>query len=253
MSKPQFPIGIQLYTVRDACKDDFKGTLKAIAEMGYNAVEFAWNYGGLEPQELAAYLKSLNLRVAGMHVSLEEIANPASDSYRYAAALKTPCLTTSLAGQVEKDWVETVKKVDQAGRVALSKGVAFTYHNHAQELARIPAAGGKTALDYMRDHTDPKAVLFELDTFWIKKGGEEPLATIRNFKGRAKQIHLKDMDPADQTFTEVGNGLMDLPGIFKAAMEAGSEWVIVEQDTCKRPALDSARISITNLKKAGLA
>lgn len=253
MSNKQFPIGIQLYTVRDACQADFKGTLKAIAAMGYDAVEFAFVYGGMQPQELADFVKSLKLKTAGMHVSLEDIANANSESYRYAAALKSPCITTSLAGEVEKDWVATVKKVDIAGRVALSKGVVFTYHNHAQELSKIAVAKGKTALDYMRENTDPKAVQFELDTYWIKKGGQDPVATIQNFKGRAKQIHLKDMDPTDSSFAEVGTGLMDLPGIFKAAKAAGSEWVIVEQDTCKRPALESAKISIDNLKKAGLA
>lgn len=253
MSKKPFPIGIQLYTVRDACQADFKGTLKALAAMGYDAVEFAFVYGGLQPQELADFLKSLKLKTAGMHVTLDDIANPSSDSYRYAAALNTPCLTTSLAGEVAKDWVGTVKKVDQAGKVALSKGITFTYHNHAQELALIPEAKGKTALDYMRENTNAQAVQFELDTYWIKKGGQDPVATIRNFKGRAKQIHLKDMDPKDSTFAEVGTGLMDLPAIFKAAGEAGAEWVIVEQDTCKRPPIESAKISIDNLKKAGLA
>jgi sugar phosphate isomerase/epimerase len=61
------------------------------------------------------------------------------------------------------------------------------------------------------------------------------------------------MDRTDGSFTEVGNGLMDLKAIFEAGLYVGAQWVIVEQDTCKRPSLESARISIENLRKAGLA
>lgn len=242
-------IGIQLYTVRDALQKDFKGTLKAIADMGYHGVEFAWNYGGLKPRELATYLQSLGLQAAGCHTSLDEMLNPRSDTYAYARALNCSFLTTSLAGEVQKDWTATVDRMVQAGAAAFSQGFTFTYHNHAQELAEV---NGVIALDQVLARSG-SLVQFELDTYWIKKGGQDPVATIRRYAGRAPEIHLKDMDKTDGTFTEVGYGLMDLPGIFKAMETSGARWLIVEQDTCKRPALDSAKMSVDTLKKAGLA
>ena len=243
-------VGIQLYTVRDACKADFKGTVKALAEMGYDGVEAAGNYGNMEPEEFAAFLKDLRLELCGQHTGLELIQNPAGKPYAYAKALNCPYLTTSLCGHVEKDWLRIIGECEKAGKVAASQKCLFTYHNHAQEFARID---GQYALDLLYAKTDAAAVQGELDTFWIKKGGVDPVAYIRKYPRRVPQIHLKDMDPADQTFTEVGNGLMDLPGIFAAAKDVGTSWVIVEQDTCKRPPLESAKISIDNLKKAGLA
>lgn len=238
------PVGIQLYTVRDACKDDFKGTLKALAEMGYQGVEFAWAYGGLAPHDLARYLHSLGLHAAGFHTSLEEILNPRSETYAYARALNGAFLTTSLCGEVAKNWPATVDRMAQAAEVAFSQGCVFTYHNHAQEMALL---NGVIAEDMiLRRHS---LVQFELDTYWIRKGGQDPVTTIRRYAGRAPQIHLKDMDPGDQSFTEVGRGNMDLPGILTAAEEGGARWIIVEQDTCKRPPLDSAKISIESLKK----
>ena len=244
-----FHLGIQLYTVRDVCAKDFKGTLKALAAMGYQGVEFAGDYGKLDPKELAAFLKESKLVAAGMHVSLADIQDSNSPSYQYAKAIKSPFLTTSLCGQVGPQWKQTIAEVAKAGAVAKAQGLVFTYHNHAQEFQLVD---GKIAQDMMFEQTDRGAVSFELDTYWIKAGGQDPIAYINKFAGRVPQVHLKDMDPVDRTFTEVGAGLMDLPAIFAASKKAGAQWIIVEQDTCKRLSIDSARISATNLKKTGL-
>lgn len=238
-------IGIQLYTVRQDCAKDFKGTLSAIAKMGYKSLEFAGNYGNMAPQELAAFVSSLKLTTAGLHVSLEDIANPQSMTYAYATALKAPHLTTSLAGHVAKDWKGIIPKVAEASAVAKSKGFQFTYHNHAQEFEKID---GIYAQDMLFQQTDPKTVHFELDTFWIAKGGENPVSYITKYAGRLPEVHLKDMDPSDKSFTEIGNGTMDLPAIFEASKKAGARWMIVEQDSGKRAMMESAEISIRNLK-----
>ena len=243
-------LGIQLYTVRESCAKDFKGTLTTLAKMGYQAVEFAGNYGDMPPDELASFLKSLKLKTAGMHVSLQDIADPASKTYSYAEALHAPCLTTSLAWEVEKDWKGTIKQVARAASVALGKGRQFTYHNHAQEFMKVD---GIYAQDMLFQQTDPKAVQFELDTYWIAKGGEDPVAYITAYAGRLPQVHLKDMDPADGSFTEVGNGTMNLPAIIEASKKSGARWLIVEQDNGKRPMMESAEISIRNLKDRRLA
>lgn len=245
----KMPIGIQVFTVRNELKADFKGTAKALAEMGYEGVELGSEYGGMAPKELAAFLKSAGLRVPGIHSSTVEISNPASALYDYLAATGARFVTVSRDRDVEKNWDATIREIDAAAKVARSKGVQFTYHNHMLEFTKI---GGKYALDILFERTDSKTVQCELDTYWIKKGGEDPVSYIRKYKGRCPEIHLKDMDPSDGSFTEVGNGLMDLPAIFKVAAEVGATWMIVEQDRWTRPPMESARISIENLKKAGL-
>lgn len=244
-------LGIQLYTIRTNLEQDFTGSLKELAKMGYQGVEFAGNYGKMQPEELAAFLKETGLECCGLHTSLAEIGNAASKSYAYAKALQCSYLTTSLCGEVEKDWAATIEQVKEAAAVARGAGYLFTYHNHAQEFARID---GEYALDQLYSQTDPQDVQAELDVYWIKKGGEDPVPYLRKYAGRVPQIHLKDMDREDGSFTEVGEGLMDLPAIYQAGADIGAEWVIVEQDVSKRDsALESAKISIDNLKKAGLA
>jgi sugar phosphate isomerase/epimerase len=228
-----------LYTVRQAAKQDFKGTLKQLAEMGFKGVEFAGIYGDMEPADLAAFLKEIGLKCCGQHVGTDSIINPESKAYAYAKALKCPYLTTSGAGMVEKDWPGAIETYRQCGAVAKANGCVFTYHNHAEDM--------------LFQKTDPTEVQGELDTFWIRKGGPDPVAYIAQYPGRVPQIHLKDMHPLTCAFTEVGNGLMDLKAIFKIGKEVGAKWVIVEQDVCPGPELESARTSITNLKLARLA
>lgn len=240
-------VGIQLYTVREACKTDFAGTLRALAAMGYQGVEFAGNYGGLKPRELAVFLNSLGLQAAGIHTGLANVLNPASEAYAYARALNAPFITTSLCNKVKTEWAATIDQMVQAAGVAFAQGFTFTYHNHADELAELD---GAIALD--RVLARPSLIQFELDTYWIRKGGQDPAATIRRYAGRSPQIHLKDMDRTDNSFAEVGHGSLDIPGILKAVEANGARWLIVEQDTCKRPVLESARMSIETLKQAGV-
>jgi len=242
-----FNIGIQLYTVRDALKKDFQGTIQALADMGYEGVEFAWNYGGMNPDALADFLDTCGLQAAGLHAPLDDLLKPDGQSYAYALGIGSPYVTTSLAGEVAKDWQAAVKNVAKAGKIAADHGLCFTYHNHAQEFETVD---GEVALDMLYEKTDPEAVQGELDTYWIKKGGQDPVAYIRKYAWRVPQIHLKDMDKADGSFAPVGTGLIDVPAVLALAEEIGAAWVIVEQDTCKGPALEAARTSIGNIRKA---
>lgn len=241
----QLKLGIQLYTVREVLKTDYKGTIKALADIGFKGLEGGSHFGGMEPEEALEFFNSLGMKVCGFHMPLDELMNPESKHYKVASLMGTPCVTISLCGEVEKDWLGTIEKVAKAGQVSASKGFIFTYHNHADEFKKID---GEYALDLLYRKTDPKEVQAELDTYWIKKGGEDPVAYIKKYAGRLPQLHLKDMDPEDQSFTELGAGLMDMPAIFEAAKEAGTEWIIYEQDTCKGNPIDSCKISYDAIK-----
>jgi len=88
-------IGVQLYNFREAMKTDFKGTLKEVSKMGFDGVEFAVNYGGIAPDELAAYLKELKLECAGTMFGEPDLLSGANQVYDYAHALKSPAVTIS--------------------------------------------------------------------------------------------------------------------------------------------------------------
>ena len=239
------PVGIQLYSVREDCEKDFKGTLKALAEMGYDGVEFARNYGGMSPAELAAFLKELGLRACGLHAPKTHVADADSEAYAYARGVGCPYISTSLAREVAEGWPAAIELVKRAGQAAAQHGMQFTYHNHAQEFQKFD---GQYALDVLYARTDPQQVQAELDTHWIARGGPDPAAYIRKYAGRMPQLHLKDIGP-DGEFVEIGAGVLDLPAVLAAARDAGAQWIIYEQDQCAGPPLESARISIANLRK----
>ena len=103
------------------------------------------------------------------------------------------------------------------------------------------------------DFAGTMKALAELDTCWILKGGEDPVAYISKYAGQTPQLHLKDMDPSDQSVAEVGRGCLDVKEVYAAARQADVEWMIVEQDICKQGPLNAAKINIENLKQAKLA
>ncbi|MGE4564336.1 MAG: sugar phosphate isomerase/epimerase family protein, partial [Victivallaceae bacterium] len=86
-------------------------------------------------------------------------------------------------------------------------------------------------------------------TYWVKKGGGDPVSYLSKYASRLPLIHLKDMDKSDGSFTEIGTGSIDLSGILEVARTSVADWVIYEQDICKRPPLESAKISMDNILK----
>lgn len=241
-------LGIQLYSVRDQLEKSFEGTMDALKAMGVEGVEFAWNYGGMDPSQLAAFLKKKGLLCCGLHTGLKDLQDPASQAYQYAKAVGAPCMTTSCCGQDElANWDQTIAALAEAGRVAASQGMRFTYHNHAPEFRMME---GQTLLDRLYARTSAATVKAELDTAWILVGGSDPAAYIRKYAGRVPQVHMKDYSLAKKTLIEMGQGDVNFPEVVKAAREAKAEWAIYELDASTiGDSLASARQSLPLLKK----
>ena len=130
-------LGIQLYTVRDIMKDDPKGVLKSLAEIGFKGVEGGARLGGMEPEEANEFLNGLGLQLCGSHMPLDGLVKPDSPHYDALKPFGVKYVTISLAHMVEKDWTGTIERVAEAGKVAATKGLTFTYHNHDAEFKKI--------------------------------------------------------------------------------------------------------------------
>ncbi len=239
-------IGIQMYTIREALKQDFKGVCRELVKLGCDGAEFAFYFGEMSPAELGAFTKEIGLKACGMHVSSNDFFNPDTKALDYARALGVKYVTISCSFGAEK-LDSAVELCTKAGKAAAENGFQFTYHNHAAEFEKL--ADGECALDAFYRRTDPKLVMAELDVYWVTKGGQDPVNYIRRYAKRLPQLHLKDMDPVDGSFTELGNGKVDLAACIREAKNTICEWVIYEQDVCKRPAFESAVISIGHIKK----
>lgn len=237
-------IGIQLFTVRDMTDDEnFKETLRAIVDIGFQGVEFAWKYGGMNPQQLANFLRSLGLECCGLHVKLDELLDPDHQVYQYAEAVNSPYITTSLARR-ESEWDTLLPMVSEAGRIAAEKGLSFTYHNHHQEFDGPP---GENSFDRLVAETDPAYVKLELDLGWIARAGIDPMALWKRLADRTPQIHLRDYDAATDHVCDVGDGFIDPESIQQQARQAGTTWLIFEQDRYPVSPLESARVCVRRM------
>jgi sugar phosphate isomerase/epimerase len=244
----KIPVALQLYTVRDACEKDFVGTLRKVADMGYAGVELAGTYG-LSAGEIKQLLDELRLPCVGSHTGDREL----SEVVAFHKALDCkyvgwPVFPGGLP-KTEEAVKAAIERLNARGADYKKHGLQLYYHNHSGEFETI---AGKAILDWFYENTDPDLVKAQYDVCWIYNAGVDPAAYMRKYPGRCPLLHLKDMK-ADKTLTEVGNGVVDFDTIFAASEDAGVEWYIVEQDNWERPSIESARISLENLKARGIA
>lgn len=231
---------IQLYSVRSLLEADFEGTLRRLAAIGYQAVEFAWQYGGLQPGTLRERLDGLGLRALGVYAPGQQALTPESDAYRYAAALGCRYITTGLADSVSaEEWPKAIEQVRLAAQMAADRGLQLLYHNHRQELAELD---GRCALDILYAETDPSLVQAELDVAWIVQAGADPVSHIERWAGRLPLLHLKDTHPGGPV-TELGRGCVDLPAVVAAARRSGVSCFVYEQDESTLDPVEAASLS----------
>lgn len=254
MSK--IPVGIQLYTLRDDCAKDFKGTIKAVAGMGYHGVELAGD-GGLSAPEMKALMAENNLQVAGSHASLDDLRSKFDEVAEFSLTIGNkrvvcPYLPQDFQDKGAAGFREAGKMLDEIGAKLGEKGLSLSYHNHSFEFKG--KEDGKFFLDVLLASACPKNLKAEIDTYWIQHGGCDPIEYIKTYSGRIELLHIKDMlADENKSFAEIGAGILNWDGIFKAAEEAGVAWYLVEQDLCSGPPIESAKKSIEFMKSRGMA
>ncbi|WP_168122454.1 sugar phosphate isomerase/epimerase [Paenibacillus sp. HB172176] len=241
-------MAVQLATLREACKTDFPQVLETLGEMGWAGVQFA-GYHGYEPAELAAIVKRSGMKTAGLHVSLPLLRESAEQLIEEAALFGTRdliCSNTPQDYRNEEGFREMKRLLNDSARRLAREGLRLSYHNHAFEFET--EVDGRSALAYMLEPSNDNLLLAEIDVYWAKKGGHDPLRFIEPYAGRMPIIHLKDMTSDEEpTFAEIGTGIIDFAPILRWGERHGIEWYVVEQDRCQRDPMESVRISFDNL------
>lgn len=253
-------IGVQLYTLRNEMGKDPKGTLQKVAALGYKQVE-TYGYGngkwfGLTVSELKEELKKNGLTSPSGHTFPGDffLKEGWEENWKQAvgdaAALGQEFIVIPWMGNENRNagsFKRVGEALNKAGEISKASKVKIAYHNHDFEFANVD---GQTPLDMMLKATDPSLVAFELDIYWAAKAGFDPIKLFEQYPQRFAMWHVKDMDNTDKKFfTEVGNGVIDFPAIFKKAKESGMKYFFVEQDQCPGSPFDSIQKSITYLQK----
>lgn len=254
-------MGIQLYTLRNQIGADTAGTLKAVADAGYRQVE---PYGYPDADAMIQAAKANGMAVHSTHFAWESVTNPDKEGVKPFAEILEKARTDGLTHLVvpylhdhERGDLDAYKRLaerlNKAADQAKQAGIQLAYHNHAFEFE--PQDGGVTGYDvFMKEFS--RDMHFEIDVFWVKVGGVEPVDLMKRLPGRVSQLHLKDLKaglelpnyggvPAD-AFKELGNGIIPMEPIIEAASPIGVAHCHVEQDQSPDP-LASIRQSMTHL------
>lgn len=246
----EIPVALQMYTLREESQLDFAGTLKRVADLGFDGVEFA-GYGGLTAKEVKNLLDEYGLQAASSHIPLNDLKNNLAaviEDQKILGSSYVVCPFLPPDARTEKDYQELITLLNEVGEKCQAERITLCYHNHDFELDRL--ADGRMALEAILDDTKPENVKAEFDIYWLAKRGEKPVEWINRYQDRSPLVHLKDMTTdEEQFFAELGTGGVDIESVLEMGDEAAIKWWIVEQDASRRTPFESIEISMDYLKR----
>lgn len=245
-------IGIQLYTLREQIAKDTAGTIKTVADAGYKQVE---PYGFPNADDMIKASKDNGMEVNSSHFAWESVTDPSKKGTVPFEEILEKARNHGISHLVIPfvhahnretldDYKRLAENLNKAALKAKSAGIQLAYHNHNFEYK--PLEGGKTGYDvFIKEFI--KEMQFELDVFWVRAAGVDPVEMMKKLEGRVSQLHLKDIKrglnlplfdtgevPRD-AFKELGNGIIDMQPIIEAAWVAGVDHCHVEQDQSPDP------------------
>ena len=227
-------IGVQLYSVRGAMEENVETTLARVAEIGYSEVEFA-GYFDRSAQQIRSLLDQNGLTSPATHLSLEVLEDDWDAMLEFAQTVGHHYLVVPSLPEDERTSLDgfhsAAERLNSLGQRAQEVGLAVAYHNHNFEFAPIE---GQVPYDVLVAETDPALVVFEMDLFWITKGGGDPFTYFRAYPGRFHLVHVKDMDDAGE-MVSVGAGSIDFAALFAQSEQAGIRHYFVEHDNAADP------------------
>jgi len=223
---------VQLWSVKDALKTDFKGTLQDLAELGFDGVEFAGDFGPYadDPQGLQTFLASIGLTASGAHVPFEQLINQFDSTVSFYQALGINALIIpwherAFSGDEVKDFTSDLTML--SAQLA-PFGMQVGFHNHAQEWADY---GDGSYFEYIAEHT-PETVILQQDVGWTINAGKDPIAFVQDYPGRILTTHFKsDVTEESKYLPIIGQDNIGWSAIYQATVnDGGARWIVLEQE-----------------------
>ncbi|MCL6459014.1 MAG: sugar phosphate isomerase/epimerase [Gorillibacterium sp.] len=243
-------IGLQMYSLRNETAGDFRGVLRKVSKLGYEGVEFA-GYGDVPAEEMKALLQELKITAIGGHVRYPNLKERLEQEITYLKTIGASYIVCpNIPLEERKDWHRLFEFLKSVAQEAQSQGLQFAYHNHDFEFEE--KVGAEFVFDALYQSLPASLATAEMDIGWVQFIGQDPLAYIKKYSGRLPLLHLKDFQHATDgsiDTLELGAGLVDLPEVIRAASDAGTQWLIVEQDKCHKPPLECIETSIQWLRE----
>jgi len=234
-------LGLELYSVRNELKKDLPGTLKMVRDWGFEDVELA-GLPAMSADDTARALRTAGLRAVSQFVDYDKFRDAFPAVVKDA---KTLGVEELIVGWIPHEKVLTKEDVDRAmrdfnawGAAAAKEKLRLGYHIHGYEF--VPGAEG-TMLDTLFKGTDPQHVDFEMDVFWVVRGGGDPVALLNRYGKRIRLVHLKDISKGtetgvttgaapDEASVTLGTGTIPWAKVLDAAQKAQVKWYFVEDE-----------------------
>ena len=272
-------VGLQLFSVREALAKDAWGTLAQLAEAGFTRLEAANHNArhdpgvgfGVEARDLRNKLSELGLFIVGCHINPLDIdILPRALDYQAELGNSQVGCDIEFFPYGDRDYVlRRCETYNAIGELAKERGMRFYYHNHFQEFQRF---GDDYVYDLILENTDPSLVKLEMDTYWMYRGGQNPIEWMTKHADRVILSHQKDfpenapqplnlfdgvVSPTEnidmavfeerkdkRCFTEIGTGVLPIQDILDTvATLPNFDYLFLEQDHTTMEEIESVRFS----------
>jgi sugar phosphate isomerase/epimerase len=232
------PVSVQLWSIKKALKADFKGTLEKIADMGFEGVEFAGNFGEYsdDPKGLKEYLASIGLKASGAHMGFKHLRGKKLE--KNLNFLKDLGVELVIVPADSRAWTasgvaDLAKELTALSKKLASKGMIIGYHNHSQEFGIYKSS---TYWDYIAQNT-PESVLLQLDVGWVNFAKKDAIDYVKRYPGRTLTTHIKvrtykgKVDPKTGQSPILGEDGYDWASLIKTQIKhGGTRWLVLEQE-----------------------
>jgi sugar phosphate isomerase/epimerase len=218
-------LALQLYSLRREFAAAAEATLRRVPALGYDGIELAGTYGWSADQ-WKKLLAETKLTVVGAHVGLADLETKWAETASFQRAignhrLVVPSLPKELHNAA--GFREAAHRLNALGKTASAGGFHLYYHNHSFEFA--PLGAGRCGMDILLAETDQSCVAFEVDTYWVERGGLDSRQFIERHAGRIGLIHAKELRKRDNADVPAGQGDIDFKFILPFARQKG--WPVV--------------------------
>jgi len=248
------PVGLELYSVREALRRDPAGTVRAVAQLGYECVEFYapyFDWSESETKQMKKLMDDLGIRCFSTHNN-EAFFKPESIERARDRNLILGCKYIVLSSSEEKSTLDAWKGLADSLNAIADKleqsGLRVGCHNHQAEFRPIQ---GRRPMEVLAKNTKP-SVMLQLDVGTCVEAGSDPVEWIRSNPGRIRSIHCKDWSPEPgKGYTVLfGEGVADWKKIFEAAESVGGvEYYLVEQEGSRLSEIETARTCLKTFRE----
>ena len=235
------PLGCQAFMVREQLAQDFEGTLRELAAMGYRVIEFCSPpsfvhmgfaaFVNMKASEIRHKITAAGLRVVSCHFQFHELKEHLDERLVFAKELGLEhMIVATLAippSAPIDDWRRAAGEMNKLGERTRRAGIQLGLHNHGFEFKRI---GGDLIFDELMGRLDPKLVKSQFQVADAFNQGFDPALYLKKYPGRFLSLHLQDWLTSEKKYVPVGQGSIDWKRLFRAAKASGIDYYFVEMD-----------------------